>query len=152
MFFSGKVENVAQDGKFTSEVFNFPLGYNTGTIYVKVGKRQGMFMFSSQMKPQGDLTGPIICLDNDEPVMTPSDVPWWNSWSSLQLWFYHLHHTLLKNLQNPWPYEWINLKVSAKFTRNKFKNITASYLLTSYIISICQNDQNVEPSIQINTA
>ena len=39
----------------------------------------------------------------------------------------------------------ISLKVSAKFTRNKFKNITASYLLTSYIISICQNNQNVEP-------
>ena len=29
----------------------------------------------------------------------------------------------------------ISLKVSAKLTRNKFKNITASYLLTSYIIS-----------------
>ena len=39
----------------------------------------------------------------------------------------------------------ISLKVSAKLTRNKFKNITASYLLTSYIISISQNDQNVEP-------
>ena len=40
---------------------------------MKVGKRQGMFMFSRQMKPQGDLTGPIICLDNDEPVMTASE-------------------------------------------------------------------------------
>ena len=40
---------------------------------MKVGKRQGMFMFSSQLKPQGDLTGPIICLDNDEPVMTASE-------------------------------------------------------------------------------
>ena len=29
----------------------------------------------------------------------------------------------------------ISLKVSAKLTRNKFKNITASYLLTSYLIS-----------------
>ena len=40
----------------------------------------------------------------------------------------------------------ISLKVSAKFTRNKFKNKTVSYLLTSYIISICRNDQNVESS------